>query len=175
MPTEVPPKGPTINNYLDAIRKARDTGKSVSIEFKDLPFGIDAGSIRKELSNRLPSDYVQAINKSYVGSSGIRLDFSKITLEPTFLEKTKKVAKEAKEAVGEIGAPVTKAIEAAKAIPGKIVEPALAFQATKPGKILEDFFKDTATVERFLEETKANLLKSIETGEALRGRGKIYH
>lgn len=102
---------PTTEDYLKAIREARDGGKRVRLDFGLLPEGVDREAVAKEVSGRLPADYGSAIRERYINQRGVELDFGKIKLEPTATELISK-------AVSEVAIPAARQLIS---LPGKAV------------------------------------------------------
>lgn len=160
----------TTDDYLKAIQAAREGSKRVAINFANLPAGVDRNKVRKELSSRLPDAYTEAIGKAYSGGAGIRLDFSKLTLEPTVLERVKGAVRELPPAVEEAAAKVKQAVETvpqrwsemAFAVPGSVEKAVEAFRQTEAGQRLNTVFETVGDLEKDLESMKAGLLKEAE-------------
>lgn len=78
--------------YLGAIRSARESGRGVRIDFATLPAEVDVGRLMAELNSQLPKPYQGFVNARFAAGGGIDLDFGQIKLEPTLSQRAAEVA-----------------------------------------------------------------------------------
>jgi hypothetical protein len=83
--TTPPEETAATQDYIDAIKEAKASGRAVSINFGDLPKGVVAAAIQTELHNGLPREYVDAIGGAASSHKTISLDFGQVkpTEEPS--------------------------------------------------------------------------------------------
>ncbi len=69
---------PLTEDYLSAINEAKTNGKSIDIDFRALPKGVDTITISKALHTNLPQEYVDNINLAAQNKKKVSLDYSQI-------------------------------------------------------------------------------------------------
>lgn len=75
-------------DYIDAIKEAKANGRSLSINYGDLPKGVVAAAVHTAMSEGLPTEYQDAIGEAASKGKTISLDFSQIKPQedPKFYE-----------------------------------------------------------------------------------------
>lgn len=126
---------PKTEDYLQAIREARDGGKRVRLDFGLMPEGVNREAVFDEISDRLPGDYKVQVNNRFVNHGGVELDFGKVKLEPTIIDRAEKLFSTAVATADRIA---NKVIDAAR--------PAAIGLAQTPGRALGAVEKAVATV-----------------------------